>query len=121
VWSRSGGLIFEGKAAKRKSHKSNPRRRAAETLAADALLAMPIGRYAFIAATVEVIAAHAQLLVVRVLRSDGRPPPRETRFALPDGIGYPATRSVARAMRTSVGLYGWRCCARRFKRTSAPG
>lgn len=29
---------------------------------------------------VEVIAAHAQKLAVRVLRSDGRPPPRKTRF-----------------------------------------
>ena len=43
---------------------------------------------------VEVIAAHAQKLAVRVLRSDGRPPPRKTRFpvagpALSDGIGYP--------------------------------
>ncbi len=43
---------------------------------------------------VEVIAAHAQKLAVRVLRSDGRRLPRKTRFpsagpALPDGIGYP--------------------------------
>ena len=43
---------------------------------------------------VEVIAAHAQKVAVRVLRSDGRPPPRKTRFpaagpALSDGIGYP--------------------------------
>ena len=51
MWSRSDGLIFEGKAAKRKSHESYPRRRAAETLADDASLAVPIGRFAFIAAT----------------------------------------------------------------------
>jgi len=37
---------------------------------------------------VEVIAAHAQKLAVRVLRSDGRPPPRKTRF--PDAaVGGP--------------------------------
>jgi len=43
---------------------------------------------------VKVIAAHGQKLAVRVLRSDGRPLPRKTRFlaagpAQRDGIGYP--------------------------------
>lgn len=46
VWSRSGGLIFEGKAADRKSRESHPRRRAAETLADDGSLAVPISRVA---------------------------------------------------------------------------
>src|SRR5256885_1518773 len=74
VCSRSGGLIFEGKATDRKSRDSHPLPRTTETLADDASLAVPIGRVPPSLRrpfhVVEVIAAHAQKLAVRVHRTD---------------------------------------------------